>query len=61
MRANSGKVAAYAGLVEENGSNETVTDCRFATAKAIRITASGTTISVETILRSTVGVLCPKK
>ena len=50
--ANSGSVTAAAGALALNGSNETVTTCRFATAKAMMMTASGTRTTKVTILRS---------
>ena len=52
--ANSGSVTTAAGALALNGSNDTVTLCRFATAKAMMTIASGMTISAVTILRSKV-------
>ena len=51
ISANSGSASAKAGWVWSNGSNETTTVWRFATAKVTRTIASGTRISTVTILR----------
>src|SRR5262249_888167 len=51
ISTNRGKAADNAGCTESNGSNETTTTCRFATAKITRTIASGTRISAETVLR----------
>ena len=51
---NSGKVTEAAGSLPLNGSSDTVTIWRLATAKATMMTASGTRISAATILRSNV-------
>ena len=50
--ANSGSVTEHAGSSPLNGSNETVTVCRLATAKAMMMMASGTRMIAATILRS---------
>ena len=50
--ANSGSVTDAAGCAALNGSNETVTIWRLATAKAMSTMPSGTRISAATILRS---------
>src|ERR1700728_654359 len=52
ISANSGKVTAAAGSFPPNGSSETVTICRLATANAMMMTASGTRMIAATILRS---------
>src|SRR3954447_21030594 len=44
IRANSGSDAESAGSTVLKGSNDTVTKCRFATAKTMRIRPSGRTI-----------------
>src|ERR1700759_3838073 len=44
ISANSGIDTAMDGLAELNGSNDTVTKCRFATANTTKISASGITI-----------------
>src|SRR5262245_27745712 len=51
ISANSGSATASAGCAWSNGSSETTTVWRFATANVIRTIASGTRISAKTILR----------
>ena len=55
-RRRSARTAAASphrpGWSAENGSNDTVTACRLATAKAMMTTASGTTMMAVTILRN---------
>src|SRR5712691_10791351 len=51
ISANRGSERAKAGCAWSNGSNETVTVWRFATAKVTTTIASGTRISAVTILR----------
>ena len=52
IKANNGSVTDAAGSAPPNGSNETVTLCRFAIAKAMMMTASGTRTTAATILFS---------
>ena len=54
--ANSGSVSEAAGCSELNGSRDTVTICRFATANAMMTTASGTKMIAATTLRTTLPV-----
>ena len=53
ISTNSGSDTDAAGRSALNGSSDSVTICRLATAKAMMITASGTRMSAATILRIT--------
>ena len=54
MRTNSGSETASAGSVELKGSNDTVTKCRLATAKTMKIRPSGMTTSAVKNFRMTI-------
>jgi len=52
MSANNGSVTEATGSLLANGSSEIVTECRFATANAIMIRATGMTTIAVRIFRS---------
>ena len=52
MGTNSQVVTEYAGCAESNGSKETITVCRFATANAMMMMASGIKTTAATNLPS---------
>ena len=54
MTTNSGSVTAIDGSAELNGSNDTVTRCRLATAKTMKIRPSGITTSAVRNFRMTI-------
>ena len=55
ISTNKGNATEATGSWGLNGSNETVTVCRFATAKAMMMMASGTKMTAATSLRSKTG------
>ena len=61
IKANNGSVTDAAGSAPPNGSNETVTLCRFAIAKAMMMTASGTRTTAATILFSKLDLRRPNR
>jgi hypothetical protein len=54
ISANNGKVIEATGSLLANGSSEIVTECLFATANAIMISAIGITTIAVRIFRSTI-------
>ena len=54
ITANSGIETAIAGSAALNGSNDTVTKCRLATAKTMKISPRGMTTSAVKNFRMTI-------
>lgn len=56
MTTNSGSLTAIDGSLELNGSNDTVTRWRLATAKTTKISPSGTATRAEKNFRMTISL-----